>query len=87
MKEIPENFIVTIANPSGSFETDLEIPSGLPFDEMKGKLLEILKILDEREFHGWQDYALQYKNRVLTGDETFADAGAFDGSRLLAVRT
>ena len=85
MNEMPESFIVTVINASGSFEADLEIPSRLPFAEMKGKLLEILKILDKQEFYDWQDCALQYKNRVLAEDETIADVGAFDGSRLVAV--
>ena len=70
---------------SVNFEVDLEIPSQLPFAEMKGKLLEILKILDER-FYSWQDCALQYEDRFLAGSETVADVGAFDGSRLVVVK-
>ena len=87
MKEMmPEGFIVTITKTPGNFETDLEIPSQLTFAEMKGKLLEILKILDRREFHGWQDYALLHKNNVMSGIETLADIGAFDCSRFIVVK-
>ena len=83
---MPESFIVTIANDSGSFQIDLEIPSGLVFAEMKEKLLEILRNVGEQDFFGWQDCALRYKNHILSGDETLADVGAFDGSRLAVVK-
>ena len=72
------------ARSGPNFEVDLEIPSQLPFAEMKGKLLEILKILDRR-FNSWQACALQFENHVLAEGETMADAGAFDGSRLVVL--
>ena len=67
-----------------NFEVDLEIPSQIPFAEMKGKLLEILKILDKR-FHSWRDCALQFESHVLAESEAIADIGAFDGSRLVVL--
>jgi len=83
---MPECFIVTIADLSGTFEVDLEIPATMPFSDFKSKLLEILKIMGSREFLGWRDYALQYKNRVFRPDETLALAGAFDGSHLFVAK-
>jgi uncharacterized ubiquitin-like protein YukD len=79
---MPEYFIVTVMT-AGGFEADLEIPALIPFGEFKAKLLEILKILEHREFNGWSDYNIQYKNRALAADETLASIGAFDGSRLV----
>ena len=72
------------ADGGANFEVDLEIPSQLPFAEMKGKLLEILKILDRR-FRGWHGCALQFGSHVLAESETMADVGAFDGSRLVVL--
>jgi hypothetical protein len=83
---MPDYFIVTITNASGGFEADLEIPSFIKFAKLKGKLLEILKIMDGREFGGWRDYSLSHKNRPLAAGDTLGDAGAFDGSRLVVAR-
>jgi uncharacterized ubiquitin-like protein YukD len=79
---MPDSFIVTVA--SGKFEVDLEIPSRLAFANIKDKLLEILKILDEHEFQEWGVFSLRHKGRILADDETLADIGAFDGARLAA---
>jgi hypothetical protein len=81
---MPDSFIVNITNARGSFEADMEIPSFMTFSELKDKLLEILKILDEDEFRSWQDFRLYYRNRAIGDDESLARAGAFDGSRLIA---
>jgi len=83
---MPDAFIVTVTDSSGRFKTDLEIPSRLPFASFKGKLLEIMKIMDNNVFYNWSDYRLRFKNRVLSGGDTLASVGAFDGSRLIAER-
>ncbi|MCL2461981.1 MAG: EsaB/YukD family protein [Defluviitaleaceae bacterium] len=83
---MPEYFIVTITNVGARFETDLEIPSRLPLRAFKGKLLEILKIMDGQTFGGWDDYRISFNNRVLYGSDTLASLGAFDGSRLAVER-
>ena len=82
-EDIPDVFIVTVASEVGDFEADLEIPSGLPLAEMEEKLVGILKILDEEKFKDWRGCRLRYRGRVLQEAETLADAGAFDGSRLV----
>jgi hypothetical protein len=81
---MPDSFIVTVV--SGDFEADLEIPSRMTFSGMKEKLLEILKILGGKEFQDWRACSLLHRGRMLTGGETLASAGAFDGSRLMAER-
>jgi hypothetical protein len=81
-----ETFIVTVANASGKFEVDLEIPSELPFADFREKLFDILKIMGESELRSGRDYCLFYKNRAIAEDETLAGVGAFDGSRLRATR-
>jgi hypothetical protein len=79
---IPDKFIVTVV--SGDFEADLEIPSQIAFGKIKGKLVEILEMLDEKKFPAGREFSLRYKGRILADDETLASAGAFDGSRLTA---
>jgi hypothetical protein len=80
---MPDKFIVTVV--SGDFEVDLEIPSRTEFGEIKDKLLEILKVLNEKKFRDWQTCSLTYMGRVLADSETLASAGAFDGARLAAI--
>jgi len=80
---MPDAFIVTIADLNGQFETDLEIPSRLPFASFKAKLLEILRIMDDDVFGGWKNYRLRFGNRVFGDADTLAATGAFDGSRLI----
>ncbi|GHS95056.1 hypothetical protein AGMMS50276_09320 [Synergistales bacterium] len=81
-----DSFIVTLSVASHSdvsiFEVDLEIPSHLPFSELKNKMLEILRILDNDKFSGCRDYRLEFKERAIANDETMARIGAFDGSVL-----
>lgn len=84
--ELPETFIVTLANGLGTFEMDLELPAQLPFGKMKDKLLDILKFLDAGKFGGWQGCHVQYGNRLLADGENLADVGAFDGSRLTVLK-
>ena len=79
---IPDKFIVTVV--SGEFEADLEIPSQVVFGKIKDKLLEVLKMLDEKKFRPGQVCSLRYRGRVLLDSETPASVGAFDGSRLIA---
>jgi hypothetical protein len=80
---MPDTSIVTIANVSGSFEVDLEIPVNLPFADFKEQLLGILKILDAHGYQGEEDCCLLFKNNLLAEKETLASVGAFDGSRLV----
>ncbi|MDR1299497.1 MAG: EsaB/YukD family protein [Oscillospiraceae bacterium] len=81
---MPEYFIVTVSD--GGFETDLEIPSGLPFSEFKGKLLEIMKILGAAGARSWGDHRLTFNGRPLRDSDTLASVGAFDGSLLIIAR-
>ena len=80
---MPDAFIVTIIDLKGHFETDLEIPSQLPFASFKAKLLEILKIMDGQIFGGWKDYRLYFNNGIFSNGDTLASVGAFDGSKLI----
>ena len=80
---MPDSFIVTVVSEMGNFEADIEIPSRLTFGEMKGKLLEILKTLNEDKFRGWRGCSLRYKGRFIAEDKTLAAVGAFDGSKLI----
>ena len=83
---MPDAFIVTITDVSKKFEVDLEIPAHLPLSEYKGKLLEILKMMDSTVFRDWRDYRVIFNKRTMSGHDTLAALGAFDGSRLTVER-
>jgi hypothetical protein len=79
-------YIVTVMDETGAFETDLEIPSRIPLGNWKDKVMAILKMLDGNVFHGWGGCVVIFKGRPLSDDETLAQAGAFEGSRLVVAR-
>jgi hypothetical protein len=79
-------YIVTVANETGTVEADLEIPSWIPSGKWKEKALAILKMFDSDQFQGWDDCIIIFKGRLLSDDETLAQAGAFEGSRLIVIR-
>lgn len=79
-------YIVTVMDETGAFETDLEIPSRIPSGKWKDKVMAILKMLDCNLFNGWSGCAVTFEGRALRDDETLAQAGAFEGSRLVVVR-
>jgi hypothetical protein len=79
-------YIVTVTDETGAFETDLEIPSRIPLGKLKDKLMPILKMLDGNPFQGWSGCMVIFEGRPLRDNETLAQAGAFEGSRLVVVR-
>lgn len=79
-------YIVTVMNEGGTLEADLEIPSRIPSGKWKDKVLAILKVLDGSQFQGWDGCAVIFKGRPLSDNETLAQAGAFEGSRLVVAR-
>ena len=79
-------YIVTVANETGTFEADLEIPSQIQSGQWKDKILAILRMLDGNQFHGWSGCAVIFKGRPLSDNETMAQIGAFEGSRLTIAR-
>jgi hypothetical protein len=79
-------YIVTVMDETGTFEADLEIPSHISLDKWKDKILDILKILGGNQFLGWSGCEMIFKGRALSDNETLAQAGAFEGSRLIVVR-
>lgn len=84
-KEIPDAFIVTVATEQGGFESDMALPSSLTVGELRGKILDVLKALDEEKFRAWRGCRLCLGHRQLQDGETLISAGAFGGSRLIAV--
>ncbi|MDR0647898.1 MAG: EsaB/YukD family protein [Synergistaceae bacterium] len=79
-------YIVTVTDETGAFETDLEIPSRIPLGNWKDKVMAILKVLDGNLFQGWGGCAMAFEGRPLRDDETLAQAGVFEGSRLVVTR-
>ncbi|MBQ9526673.1 MAG: hypothetical protein IJR68_03600 [Fretibacterium sp.] len=82
-KEIPDVFIVTVVTERGDFEADMALPSLLTVGELRGKLIGILKILDGERFRDWRGCRLRYGHRLLQDRDNLAEAGAFEGSRLV----
>jgi len=83
-----DSVIVTVTTQDGKFSMDLDIPSQEPIGELKTKLLEILRMLDEQIFGGWYDIHLAdpNTNRRLVPEETLEEAGIWDGSILHVVK-
>ena len=79
-----DSVLVTVRTRSGDFSVDLDIPSKEPLRELDGKLLEILKTLDGRLFHGWYGVTLTDAgtNKRLLPDDTLENAEIWDGSIL-----
>jgi hypothetical protein len=80
------SYIVTVVDETGTFEADLEIPSRIPSGKWKDKILAILKVLDGNRFQEWGGCAMIFEGRPLADNETLAQAGIFEGSRLLVTR-
>lgn len=81
---IPETFIVTITTQDGAFSIDMSLPSWIPASELSPQTLAILKLLDER-FGSWLNCSLYHKGHQISGDQTLASVGAYDGSVIAVV--
>jgi len=79
-----DSVIVTLRTNNTSFEVDLDIPSKEPLKNLIVKLLEILCILDNREFGTWQTIRFidEKTNKRLDPEETLEEAEIWDGSVL-----
>ena len=79
-----DSVLVTVSTRNGEFSMDLDIPSQEPIGELKTKLLEILRMFDDRIFGGWLDINIvdAASNKRLMMDETLEDAEIWDGSIL-----
>jgi len=81
-----DSVIVTLCTEDKAFtSTDLDIPCKEPLKDLKGKLLEILCIFDDRRFSGWQDIQFidEKTNKKLNPEETLEEAEIWDGSVLI----
>lgn len=82
----PEYFIVTLRSSDAALSIDLELPSEWQMGEMKKKILDALKSLNQENIQDWADVLLVYKDHVLGDHETLSSVGAFDGSTLYIVK-
>jgi len=80
-----DSVIITLQTISGDFSVDLDIPCKETISSLKGKLLEILTILDEQLFASWRDIKLfnEKINRLIDSEETLEEAEIWDGSILI----
>ena len=80
-----DSVIITLRTTDDSFSVDLDIPCKEPLKSLKGKLLEILCMLDNRIFNSWRDIRLynEKTGKQINPDETLEEAEIWDGSILL----
>jgi len=84
-----DSVIVTLRTEDSSFVScDFDIPCKEPLKDLKGKLLEILRILDNRLFNRWQDIRFynEKTNKQIDPDETLEEAEIWDGSVLIITK-
>ena len=83
-----DSVIVTVRAKDAPFSVDLDIPAQEPLGELKTKLLEILRMLNERIFAGWPDINLvdARGDRLLMPEQTLEEAGIWDGAVLYVIK-
>ena len=82
MANEPETIIATIEYTAKKISVDLELPANLNVENLKMKILEVLKNLYAGLFTDWENCQLIHGNRILNGNETMISAGIFDGGRI-----
>ena len=75
-----EKAIVTVKDRSGQFERDMELPVGLPVSVLAKKLLEALKIIDQRTFSPYGSLSLFCGGKALDKTKTLNELEIWDGS-------
>jgi len=80
-----DSVIITLRTEDNAFSVDVDIPCQEPLQDLKGKLLEILRIFDNHLFSHWQDICFtdRQTNRQLDPEETLEEAEIWDGSILI----
>jgi len=84
-----DSVIITLRTVDNSFVShDMDIPCKEPLKNLKGKLLEILCVLDDRLFRSWQDIRFynEKTNVQLDPEETLEEAEVWDGSILIITK-
>ena len=76
-----DSVIITLRTKDGFFTVDLDVPCKEPLKDLKGKLLEILCILDNSLFGDWRDIRFfdERTNNRLNSEKTLEDAEIWDG--------
>ena len=81
-----DSVIITLRTEDNSFiSDDLDMPCKEPLNDLTDKLLEILRIFDNRLFSGWNDikFTDERTNKQLNPEESLEEAGIWDGSVLI----
>jgi len=84
-----DSVIITLRTKDNSFiSNDLDIPCKEPLKDLKGKLLEILCILDDRQFRDWHDIRFynEKTKKLLDPEESLEEAEIWDGSILIITK-
>lgn len=78
------NNTVVVTIQADGFCEDFELPSSIPIQELKARLLEVLKDLDARKFSTVSSYALRCAGKGLLCEEhaSLDDYGVLTGSNL-----
>jgi hypothetical protein len=83
-----DSALVTVCTKNGEFTMDFDIPAQEPIGELKGKLFEILRAVNQPLFGGWADIHLVDAKTatMLMAAQTLEEAGIWDGSVLYVMK-
>ncbi len=77
-----ENVIVTVRLTPGGKSLDMELPSFIPIEELGQRILETLRVLNPTSYLSIEGLRFWDHGREITGTDTLASAGLWDGSIL-----
>ena len=83
----PENILATVECSEKKIAIDMELPAKLQIEDLKMKILEILRNIYAGLFTDWESCCLIYGNRILNDSETLLSAGIYDGGYIYVARS
>ncbi len=80
--DIPEKVIVCLNDEVRGFARDAELPSRMPFEELRKGLLKLLRSKEPAYYAGCERLEISYEGVQVGDRQTLASIGAWEGSRL-----
>ena len=79
-----DRVLVTLVIKSIGVETDISCPANKPVRFLREEILSVLREQYGIKMNSVHSISLEFNGRELTGDQTFASVGAWDGSYIFA---
>lgn len=79
-----DSVLVTLEIKSIGVETDLSCPANKPVRFLREEILNVLREQYGSKMNPVQSISIEFNGRELTGDQTLASVGAWDGSYIFA---